>query len=38
MGYVLTSISKKSERDEMSNFKISHNLEEHQTNIALNIT
>jgi len=38
LGYVLTSMSKKSECDEIRNFKISHNLEEHQTKIALNIT
>lgn len=38
MAYVLTSVGKKSECDEMSNFKISHNLEEHQTNITLTIT
>lgn len=30
------SMSKKSECDDMSNFKISHNLEEHQTNIDMN--
>lgn len=33
--YVFISMSKKSECDEMSNFKIIHNIEEHQTNIDL---